>query len=135
MATWPNIPKYMTNFIGSMAKWWQSPLCHTGCYAHDNSTDKLKFILIIMATDKFRYMYMLKNGWMMYFFSYMFLDVFSAWLPDPLWLKEKKVSQDLSSPFAIIFLQSWYWKASNHVLHFTHGQILAQIRLQEPSCH
>ena len=53
MATWPNIPKYMTNFIGSMAKWWQSPLCHTGCYAHDNSTDKLKFILIILATDKF----------------------------------------------------------------------------------
>ena len=45
-------------------------------------------------------------------------------------ISSAKDTRGFSSPFAIIFLWSWYWKASNHVLHFTHGQW----RRQKPSC-
>ena len=49
---------------------------------------------------------------------------------DPLYIIRQGYTRDFPSPFAIIFLRSWYWKASNHVLHFTHGQWLQQ----KPSC-
>ena len=40
---WPNLPNWF--------------------YAHDNSTDKLKFILIILATDKFTFICWKMVGW------------------------------------------------------------------------
>ena len=112
--------------------WFRMLLSLNGNENQSTYRHKLKFILIILATDKFRFICW-KNGWMM-IFSTTWACIFAGW---PTLIEgEKGFSRSLlSSPFAIIFLESWYWKASNHVLHFTHGQILAWIRLQEPSCH